>query len=338
MRIPEQLIPEHNRTACAHMAEWIRREDDFLLITHVSPDGDAIGCSLALYGILKDLGKRVVACCEQAVPKTYRFLPFAEEMQLSGNVQAVGQNVIALDCADAARMGSAQTLFAQGKATGVIDHHVTREAFAAHCIHDAGAAATAELVLQLWLTLQPDSTKNPWHTEIATCLFVALSTDTGHFAYRNTTAYTFEAAALLRGLGVDIDALSSALYRTVSIGKTRLRGHVINAIRLFENGRIGFSTITQADLAACGAASEDAEGMIDSVRDVESVQIAVLVREAKNGDCKVSFRTKGGISACEIAAGFGGGGHFAAAACTIQDMIENTVARVLSVAREALQK
>lgn len=192
--------------------------------------------------------------------------------------------------------------------------------------------------MQLWAQLQPDFSKSQYKKEIATCLFVGLSTDTGHFAYRNTTPHAFETAAQLVALGVDVEMVSRLLYRTVSIVKTRLRGHVLSTLQLFENGRIGMATITQQDLRAYGAVSEDVEGMIDGVRDIESVEIAVLIREASDGSYKVSFRSKAQIDASKLAASFGGGGHFGAAACTIADTLENATTRVYKAVVEALPK
>jgi len=321
--------------AIEQLAAWLRREDGFTLISHISPDGDTLGSSMALFGMLRQLGKAVQIVCDQPVPKTYRFLPFAAEVQLTEEVSAGYSNVVAVDCADSLRMGNAQPLFYAARETGDIDHHVTNTGYACFNVLDDHAAATGELMYRIGLALGIEFTP-----EIATCLYVALNTDTGNFAYSNTTPNTLRIAAELLEKGIHLADINRKLYRTVPVVKTRLLGCTLNKLELYCDDRISLSTITQEDLTACGAKSEDVEGIIDHIRDVETAEIGILIRESSIPNTyKVSMRSKEYADVAKIAANNGGGGHIHAAGCTMKDMSMDEAKNILlNAAREALNQ
>ena len=172
------MLPQR---AIESLRDYITSRDGFTVIAHISPDGDALGSTLALLGLLRRLGKRAEAVCTDRAPALYGFLPLAD--QLRTPEQALGYpHVICVDCADLGRLGQAQPLFAQAASTYNIDHHPTNDAYAGANAVDPTAAATGELIYRLALSLGL-----PITAELATCLYTALMTDTGNFSYSNTT-------------------------------------------------------------------------------------------------------------------------------------------------------
>lgn len=320
------------------MADWLRRENGFTLIAHVSPDGDTIGSCQALYGILQALGKRVRTVCDQRVPAIYAFLPWSDRILMSDQATKDAQaypNVIAVDCADQKRMGSAFALFQAASATANIDHHRTNPLYGDYVLHSDRASATGELVYLLWNELGAGA-EEEIARNIAVSLYTAISTDTGNFAYSNTTPETFRTAAALLEKGIDIATVNRQIYRTVPLGKTRLLGFVLSTMRLYENGKIGMALIMLSDLNRLGALSEDAEGTIDGIRDVDTVEIAVLLRESRDGTFKASLRSKEFADVSEIAHIYGGGGHIHAAGCTMEGDPAVIMDKLLSAAKGAL--
>ncbi len=322
--------------AVVTFAEWLRREDGFTLISHISPDGDTIGSSLALFGILTAMGKRVQAVCEQPVPRVYSFLPHADQVLLPDQAGENFHNAISIDCADTARMGAAINLFEQANAKGNIDHHRTNPLFGDYVLHDDDAAATGEIIYALWRELDV-ALHGGAAQEIAACLFTAISTDTGNFAYSNTTPSTFFAAAGLLETGIDIAGINRRVYRTVPLAKKRLLGYVLTNMELFEDGKIGFAFVSQEALISLGASPEEVDGVIDDIRDIDTVEVAILAREAKDGTCKVSLRSKQYADVSAIAHRLSGGGHFHAAGCTWEGEPEPLKAELLRLAKDALQ-
>lgn len=293
------------------IAELIDDNDSFTLIAHVSPDGDTIGSLCALRLALLSLNKRVQAVCEGRVPKIYRFLPGAESI-IAVEDSVPTDVVIAVDCADEDRMGSAYGLFTSAKHTANIDHHVTNPnyAFINAVEHDASAAAQVMKGLIERLNV-------PFTAEIATCLLCGLVTDTGNFAYSNTTADAMHSAAELLQRGADNALINRAVYRSAPVSKRRMLGVGLIKAEFVHGGRIALCVLKKEDFAPFDAHDEDCEGIIDYLRDVDSVEIAMLMREKEKDVYKVSLRGKEYADVCSVAEKFGGGGHRLAAGCTV---------------------
>lgn len=177
--------------ALRSIAAFIKENDDFTVVAHTAPDGDTLGASLALYGVLVRIGKRAAVVCEQPVPHTYAFLPGAEHVLLPEDARQT-EHVIAVDCADRARMGAALRLFDGALHTCNIDHHPSNDFYAELNAVDDMAAATGELIASLAEMLLPEL-----DAPLANCLYTALMTDTGNFAYSNTRPETFHLAGRL---------------------------------------------------------------------------------------------------------------------------------------------
>lgn len=308
---------------------FIRAHNDILLVAHVSPDGDTLGSCLALYAALLQLGKEVQIACADPVPKIYRFLPNSEQVRALEDVRQA-DSLICVDCADVARAGRCAVLFDNAEFTLNIDHHGTNDHYAdENYVQKAGA--TGELVFGVLMNLKVNITK-----DIAACLYAAITTDTGNFAYSNTTPDTLRIAAELLETGIDLPYLNRMLFRTVPQHKMRLHGLAIMKTELYEHGRIGISTLTREDMASCGAAGEDTEGVIDNVRDIDTVEIAALLREDDDGQIRVSLRGKSSADVAKIAVLYGGGGHKLAAGCTLAPPIDLAASRILQAATALL--
>lgn len=302
-------------------AEFIKAHDDFLLIAHVSPDGDALGSCLALYCALLSLGKTAQVVCEEKVPHTYGFLPHADRV-LQPEEAKPAKTVIAVDCADLKRTGRCSALFDGAENTFCIDHHETNPGFAQENFIEI-VAATGELIYRvirsLGLTLTVD---------MAACLYTALASDTGNFAYSNTTPATFRIMAELLESGLDLPELNRRLFRSEPLRKVRLRARAIENLSLTCDGRLGVTAVTLSDFAACGATGEDNEGVIDAIRDIDTVEVAAVLRECKDGAARVSLRSKYRADVSAVAQRFGGGGHLRAAGCTLYLPIEEATATI----------
>ena len=193
------------------------------------------------------------------------------------------------------------------------------------------AGATGELVYRILgrLSVEPD-------VETASLLYVALASDTGNFSYSNTSPETFRIAACLLERGIDLPELNRRLFRTIPYRKLLLQSRAVAACTLHAEGRIAVSTLSLGDLAACGATGEDSEGLIDDLRDIDTVEIAALLREETDGSVRVSLRGKREADVSRIAVRFGGGGHRLASGCTMRVPLAQAAEAVLTAALDAL--
>jgi len=307
---------------------FVKEHDDILFIAHVSPDGDTLGSCLALYQMALQLNKTAQVVCEDSVPFIYRFLPKVEQVRLPQDTRQA-EAVMCVDCADTARMGSCEQFFRSAKATFNIDHHDTNHAYADGNYVEI-SAATGELVYRLLREL-----KLCLSEDIACCIFAAISTDTGNFSYSNTTSDTFRIAAELSETGIDVSYMNRCLFRTIPFRKIKLLGCALANLTLSCEGRLGMATLTQEDMHDCGASGEDAEGIIDSIRDIDTVEIALLLRESSDARIRVSMRGKSTANVGDIALAFGGGGHRFSAGCTL-DAPLHAAAALMREAAEAV--
>ena len=315
----------------AYIASFLQARDGYTIISHVSPDGDTLGSSLALYCALLKLGKRVQVVCENSVPAVYRFLPHTQDV-LKPDAAEKLPHVICVDCAAKDRLGAALPIFNAAAHSINIDHHMTNTAYANdNCIRDT--AATGEIIFDLLSML------NLLDVQSATCLYTAIVTDTGNFAYGNTTADTLRKAAELMEEGADNVLINRCVYRSVPLRKLCLLRTALASLQLYEDDRIRMICITQKDLEEAGASSEDVEGIIDHVRDIESVEIAVMVRESSlKNTAKISLRSKKYADVSSIAKAMDGGGHKHAAGYTDHGALDEVYERVRSAVQQLLKE
>ena len=291
--------------------EFIRSHDNFLLVTHISPDGDTIGSGLALFAALRTIGKTVSIVSSDRVPRMYEFLSGAGEFCRPGNAPEF-ETIIFIDCGDAKRAGTAGDLLCRAAHSLCIDHHGTNEGYCELNWISETAAATGELIYLLLCKLGVEIT-----ADIATCLYAAIATDTGNFAFSAVTAETFRIAAALMDAGLNLPECNRRLFQTNSLTKTRLVRQTLQNMELFADDRAVLSTLTRDELRRFDATWDDCEGLIDSLRMIETVEIACTLRETLSGEIRVSLRAKDYADVAAIAQRFNGGGHEKAAGCTL---------------------
>ncbi len=321
-----------DRKAFEPIIAGLNEYDAFSILTHVSPDGDTLGSALALYALIRDMGKTAEVICEEPVPHIYGYLPNAEKVVLPQD--AVGYEcVITADCADMSRFKKAEHIFEGAKYTMVIDHHFTNKGYGMANLIMADASAACEAVYYLYKHMD-----KPITPEAAVCLYTGIVTDTGNLTYSNTTPACIRMVAEMYENGLNITEINRNIYRTVPFSKTRLQGHVLANMKLEREGTIGIATLTVAEMDSFGATNEDCEGIVDSVRDVECVKVAIFIREGRDGTFKVSLRSKDCADVGRISKKYGGGGHAAAAGYTSAEPLSTTIANALRDASEVLSE
>ena len=282
------------------------------LVCHVSPDMDTLGSAVGLRYILENMGKTVAVYAQDEVAPRFMFLEGMSEVRLPD--EEVYDLCVAVDVSDAARMGTAKTVFDRAKATAMIDHHPTTVPFAPAYVLDAKAAATAQILVEL-------CGQFGWEIpeKAAMCLWAGISTDSGNFSFDSVTAQTFRAAAVCVEKGAKPGIITEKLYRTRTEGHVRLMGRVLNGLKLYENGQICLIAYTPDDLADCNADQEDSSGIINAALEIESVKMVAQL-SLRDGCVKVSMRAKAPYDVAAVAKQYGGGGHVRAAGCSLHDM------------------
>ena len=324
------------RVTIEQLADWLRDRDDIVVMGHVSPDGDATGCALALWHALRAMGKRTVVCLPGGIPLLYVGLPGADEIvdTEGGELPFAPQTALAVDVSEYERLGeSGMALFTGCPYQGVLDHHFTNAGFGQLFVLDGEAAAAGELVVDLIeaLGVKLDA-------RMAECLFVAISTDCGNFNYPNTRPQTLRAAARCVEAGADVSRITEALYRTRSVGRTKLLGVVLAGLELSPDGTLAWARLTKQMLKDCGADKADSEGIVNYLLEMVGVRVAVLAME-RDGEAKLSLRSKAPFNvARDVAVPLGGGGHDCAAGVTLVMPFEEALQKTLALAREAMNK
>ncbi len=321
-----------NRAKTKAIAEWLIHNDDIAVITHIMPDGDALGSSLALMHALNAMGKRAFVCDRDEVPGYLHLLPGWETVVRPDALPFPPKAVIAVDCADEGRMGTAGSLMTADIPCAVIDHHETNQTTVAPSLVDGEASASGVLVLDVLREMGAEIT-----LPIAQCLYAAISTDTGNFSFSNVTPDALTAVAECLKTGLDLADMSFRLFRMKSRGRTKLLGRAINGIEYLEDGQIALIRLKRSDFAECGANDSDTEGIVNFGIDTEGAEVAILAVE-RVGSTKFSLRTREKINAAQVAASMGGGGHSRAAGVTLQLPLNEAVEQVLGAFTAAVRE
>jgi bifunctional oligoribonuclease and PAP phosphatase NrnA len=301
------------KTAPESLLSLIRQGNRFLLTSHLSPDGDAIGSELGLARILRQLGKGAVVWNCDATPPIYAPLPGAGRIH-SGEEPPAGfpdafSAVIVLECPSLDRTGLDAHL--AGLPLVNVDHHLGNQHYGQVNWVDTAAPAVGEMVHRIAQAL-----KLGLDEETATCLFLTLVTDTGGFRFANATADAFEAAATLVREGARPETVSQWLHESRPEASLRLLGAMLHTLELHEGGRIATAALTEEMFARCGAAPGDTEGLVDHPRSIAGVQAVALFRQIGADRYKVSLRSRGDVDVEQLARRHGGGGHKNAAGFT----------------------
>ena len=315
--------------------EAIRTAKIIALVCHVSPDGDTIGSAMALRQGLLQLGRPITMFCQDPVPEYLSFLPGAEGFRLPENVED-GEGfdlLLCVDISDEKRMGRCSSLISRAKHTAQIDHHDTNTMFCEANAVDGAAPACSLIAYELLERLGCQITP-----EIALCLAVALSTDTGHLVYNGTTPEAFRAMRELVEAGAPMAEAYRRLYRERPPRQLALLQRALNSLRFHHGGQITSIQLTREDFEECGALPEDAEIIVNYGLDVKGVCMCVFARETADGSVKLSLRAVAPYQVSTVAQSFGGGGHAQAAGASVRLPLDEAVRQVVSCMKEELEQ
>jgi phosphoesterase RecJ-like protein len=310
--------------------ELIAANASFLITTHESPDGDAIGSSLALGNYLQEIGKDVTIHICDPVPDIYRFLPLADAVTTTLPDRDYDICFV-LDVGELKRAGSQIAGCRRIGAMVNLDHHKTVELFGLINLIDPRAAATGVLVHRL--IRDAGAAASP---AVALCIYVALITDTGSFRYSNSNPEAFAIAGEMIATGVDAWDVASRLYESQPQKRLKLLALALSTLHFSDCSRIASVTVTLDMYEKTGADAELTDGFVNYPRSVQGVEVAIFFRQLAPRSFKVGFRSKGRIDVSSLAALFGGGGHHNAAGCVVDGDADEVRERVFGLLRSAL--
>lgn len=303
--------------------EFLKDHDGYLILTHVRPDGDTVGCAAALCRGLRDLGKTAHVLPNPET--TSLFSPYLEGLLAPEDFRP--ETVVSVDMAARGLFPDNAQQYLE-RVDLAIDHHPSQEFFAAQTCLDAGRAACGELIYDILRELGPIT------PAMAVPLYVAVSTDTGCFQYSNTTADTHRVAAALMETGMDVFSLNKRHFRTKSWARLQVERLLTERMYRYEDGKIAVAPVSLSLMDEAGATEEDMEDIAAFLGQIEGVETSVTIRELAEGGCKLSVRTSGGLNATKVCARLGGGGHAAAAGCTVSGTLAEAEAAILDAIRQ----
>ena len=311
------------------IVEKLHQAKRILLFPHINMDGDAFGSSIALSLGLRSLGKECNILIEDEIPDYLKFInrdycvsiaPYDSDMN------------IAIDCGDSSRIEKRKEIFFSAPCTVCIDHHMLNEAFAELALVDSSSAATGMLVYDILKALPVEITP-----EIADALFLAILTDTGSFRYSNTSKETHLVVAALYDCGLKHAPICNAIYDNVHPSQIAIEALILQKMMFFAGGKACISYASNAMLVDSGATADQTENVIDRLRSIQGVEIAIFLKEKPDGNFKASFRSKSYANVGKIAYHLGGGGHEKASGCTVEQPLENAIAIIKASVEEELR-
>ncbi len=308
----------------------INEAENIVILTHETPDGDAIGSSLGMKLALEKIGKNADIIMSKYA-RMYSFLPEFETIKGESEIKNYDL-AISLDCATLKRMDNKE-YFENAKKTIVIDHHGSNNMYGDINYVNPVSPACSEILLVIlnYFEIEID-------VKIGTCLMTGIITDTGGLQYPSTTADTFEYAAELLRKGVNISEICKKTLQTKTKANFELSKRVMERVELLEDGKVAFSYITTKDMEEVNAEEGDHEGLVNIGREIEGVEVAIFIRQKENDDLyKVSMRTGDKVNASDVCLMFGGGGHPRAAGALIPGTIEQVKEKLLKEVRKALK-
>lgn len=322
------------RSTLAEIGPALRQHHSVAILSHVRPDGDALGSALALGLSLKQLGKDVRIWNEEGMLEKYSFLPRAELLTKPPREPQDVDLAVALDTAIQNRLGTAAEAVRSAKLWINIDHHVSNPGYGDLVYIDPTAPATGQILFELI-----ENQTLPLDRDIAENLFVAISTDTGSFQYPNTTARTFEIASELVRAGLNVGEISRKTYESYPRRRLELLREVLRTMRFEADGRIASFALDLKTAADLGVIPEDNEGLIDHLRAVRGVIVAVFFEELADAKVRVSMRSKNeAVDVSAICQKFGGGGHKLAAGARIRGPLGEVRERVLKEVCDTVER
>ena len=306
-------------------AALLKEQDNILILTHAHPDGDTLGGGFGLCRALLKMGKRARVINADDIPKKYDYL-YADIPQYKFKENYV----VAVDVATENLLGALAEVYAS-RIDLCIDHHGTNAEYAKNLLLKETPAACEivyELVLELGVQID---------NRMADCLFTGITTDTGCFRYASVTSSTLRIAADLIESGADNGRINRAMFETKTKSYAHLEKLALEGMEFYCGDRVAVMTVTQEMYKITGANEQETETLAPMTRQVEGVEIGIIIREKPDGTCKASLRMFESVNAAELAKNFGGGGHPQAAACRFDCSVEEAKQRLIDKCGEILK-
>lgn len=307
------------------LSGYLKDHDNYEILTHAYPDGDTLGSGFALCLALQQIGKNARVITTNIPSKFTYLLKGVKEQDFEA------QTIISTDVAADSLLGSNMEKYA-GRIDVCIDHHGSNTITAKEKFVDRFAAATCEIVYKLFRRMKIKITE-----QIADCLYTGISTDTGCFRYTNTTSETMRVAAQLMDFGCNTEYINKAMFETKSKTKIQIEHAVYDTMTYCANGKCAIIYTTLDMFKSLDVGDDEMEGLASIPRQIEGVLIGITMREKEGGFFKISVRTNCGINASEFCSQFGGGGHPAAAGCTIEGTLDEVRNKLIEAAEKVLK-
>lgn len=311
--------------------EKIKESSKIAILSHIMPDGDCVGSSLALYTAFINAGKKARYILDDSIPVKYGFLKNSDKAENPGEYEKFDA-VIALDCGDEERLGTCSK-YLKGNFVINIDHHISNTEFGNLNMVDTNAAATGEIVYQIIKIMGIEMNK-----DISECLYTAIVTDTGQFQYSNTTSVTHQIAGDLLNNGVNAPEMFERIYQSNSKEKVLLTRVALDSLEFYNNDSVCCISLSKKQQEAVNAKEDDADGLINLARDIDGVETAIFLKELYEGKIKVGLRSKRIVDVSKVAAKFGGGGHVRASGCTVNGSLEDVKAEILEAVSDEFRQ
>lgn len=315
------------------LGEIFRQNQSFALMSHMRPDGDAIGSQLGLGLALEAMGKTVFYWNVDGLPESLAFLPESEKILMPPAEAPEIDVAIALDTATKVRLGDDNLIAAaKAKLWVNIDHHISNPLYGDVNYVDATSPATGQIVYEILQALNMPITAGS-----RDAIYVAVSTDTGSFQYDSTTARTYRMAADLVERGLAVGEINAKTYDSHPYRRIELLRALLNTLELSADGKVAHWQMSDQLRIDLDLKPEDSEGLIDMIRAIRGVQVAVFFEELPGGKIRVSMRSKDrSVNVCDIATRFGGGGHALAAGIRMPGPIVDAKQQVLAAIAAAI--
>ena len=308
--------------------EEIKVAEKIIILTHESPDGDAIGSSLAMKLALEELGKQADVIISE-IPRMYEFLPAIKQIKEESEIKNYDL-AIAVDCAEAKRVAGRE-YFENAKKTIVIDHHGSNNMFGDLNYVNPVSPACCEILAYMFEYFQIDITK-----EIGTCIMTGIITDTGGFRHPTVNPETFEFTAELIRKGINVPDIYKRTLRTQTKANFLLTQRVMDRMEILEDGKVTFTYVTLKDKEEVEAEPGDTEGLVEIGRDIEGVEVSILLKQKEENLFRISMRSGSYVNVSDVCLMFGGGGHQRAAGATAQGTLEEVRERILKEVKKSL--
>lgn len=314
----------------------LQSSNNILVISHVIPDGDAIGSLIATGLALKAWNKKVTLYNESEIPAVYQFLPSIDQIKHQIDDRDEYDTAVIMDCGNLSRIGKDALKTTQNSFVINIDHHITNTRFGDLQLIDSCACATSEIVYRLI-----NEMNIPISNDMAVSIYTGILTDTGSFRFSCTNREAFQICEQMVGIGVNPHAVARQVYQTYSQRRLKLLNMINDSIKISKNGKLSIMMLSQQMLKQTGMQMEDFSGISNNLKYIENVKVTALISEQKNGDTgksrrlrpfHVSLRSDGSVDVAAIAAYYGGGGHISAAGFSITATLSDVKAQMFDLA------